>query len=362
MAPITKRSSLLAHVADYLSKRELLATRSLAYILESSDAAKVALQEMLCAGGAKVGTIERVEAEVFRDNQGRVDLVAFDEAGEERVLIEAKFSAGLTDNQPEGYLDRLPDDNEPAVLLFLAPQRRLHTLWSHLQQRAREGLELNVKNESGDLYAATIAESNRHLMLTSWQKLLGKMEDRADLAGDGPTGEDIRQLSGLCDQEDTAPFQPLREAELSPEVPRRLHDLMRLVNDAITIAVAERFANKDGKNFRHSREGFGTYLRIGSEDNGVWSRAWFGVEYDWWQEDEYPLWIWFLERSDTLPMSEIVQKLGYDEPYVWIDLPIDKEYDDVLRSVVDDLRKHARRLAGEMDDDEWAKYMDEKTG
>ena len=222
-------NSLLAHVADHLTRqRELLATRSLAYILESSEAAKSALQELLCIGGAKIGTIERVEAEVS-DDQGRVDLVAFNEAGEERVLIEAKFSAGLTDNQPEGYLGRLPHD-KPAVLLFLAPKRRLHTLWPLLRQRARDSLELDVKDEGGKLRSATIAETGRYLMLTSWCMLLDRMECRA---GDGPTGEDIRQLRGLCDREDAEAFLPLCKDELSSKVPRRLRDLARIVNEAI---------------------------------------------------------------------------------------------------------------------------------
>ena len=55
-----------------------------------------------------------------------------------------------------------------------------------------------------------------------------------------------------------------------------------------------------------------------------------------------------------MPYEEAEEKLGYG--YGWIDLPTDKEYGDVLDSVVSDLRKHAKRLAGEMDDNEWTEY------
>ena len=316
---------------------------------------------MLHTGGADVGAIDRVvDEEDVGDNQGRVDVVAYDKDGKRRVLIEAKFWANLTENQPGSYLNSLPNDDEPAVLLFLAPESRLHTLWPLLQRRARGGdLNLEAADDANGLRTATIVGSNRHLMLTSWRTLLDAMESRAGLAGDGPTGEDIRQLRGLCDREDKEAFLPLRADELSPEVPRRLRDLARLVEDATARACAEGLAIKKG-NFTSNRDRFGTYIRLGSEAKGVWAAAWFGVVYDWWREGDYPLWIQFRQRDETMPEDEITRKLSY--VVGWFDIPTGKEYGDVLDSVVDDLRKHARRLAGEMDDDEWAKYMGEQTG
>ena len=357
MASKTRKTSLMAHVAYRLAnQRELVATSALAHILNSSDAAKAALQEMLRTGGADVGTIGRVEDEVG-DDQGRVDVVAFNKANEQRLLIEAKFWAGLTDNQPGSYLERLPDDDQPAVLLFLAPGKRSETLWPLLQRRAREGgWTLEVADDAGDLRTATIAGSNRHLMLTSWRALLGAMESRASLAGDGPTGEDIRQLSGLCDREDTEAFLPLRADELSQEVPRRLRDLGDLVIAATERGCGEGFAKPGNKSATKSY--FGTYLRLGSEAKGVWANAWFGVNYDEWQKDGHPLRIDFYGQWQngpiSMPRKEIEERLGYSRG--WLSLPIGKEYDDVLASVVDDLRKHAQRLAGEMSDDEWAEY------
>ena len=51
------------------------------------------------------------------------------------MLIEAKFRAGLTDNQPMAYLKRLPA-NTPSALLFVAPAARLTTLWNELRRIA----------------------------------------------------------------------------------------------------------------------------------------------------------------------------------------------------------------------------------
>ena len=338
-----------------------MATSSLAYILDSSDAAKTALQDMLHTGGADVGTIARVADEVVGEDQERVDLVAYNEASDERVLIEAKFWAHLTENQPGTYLKRLPADDKPAVLLFLAPEKRLHTLWPELQRRAREGgLELDVADEAGDLRTATIAGSNRHLMLTSWRALLGAMECRARLADDKPTCEDIRQLNGLCEMEDVDAFLPLREDELSSNMARRLLDLKRLVDDATTIACEERFAKDLQETGAHSH--FGKNLRLGSEAKGVWARAWFGVYYKRWRDEDCPLSIEMEKPRDPSDMSqrEATTKLGYQ--YGWIDIPTGKEYHDVLKSVVVDLHKHAQRLADEIGPDEWDEYIRQETG
>lgn len=220
----TNRESLVSHLVYRLSNQtELVATHSLAYILNKSEAAKSALGDVLCAGGPEdIGPIERVAAEVDGDNEERVDLAAYNKLGEERVLIEAKFWAGLTKNQPGTYLDRLPKDDRPSVLLFVAPERRLPTLWGHVLQRAKDtDSQWETIAESGDLRAAVLlwrpdrkgvkgllpkkqpfVRGNRWLMLTSWRALLGAMASRADIEGDGLAGEDIRQLNALCEQQD----------------------------------------------------------------------------------------------------------------------------------------------------------------
>ena len=353
----SSRISLLARVAyRFSNQRELVATSSLAHILDSSEAAKAALQNMLKNGGANIGAIERVADEVDLGDS-RVDLVAFDKAGKGRLFIEAKFWANLTENQPGSYLTRLPDDGQAAVLLFVAPEVRLDSLWPLLQRRAAQGgLHLEVRDDAGELRTAAI-EGGRHLMLTSWRALLGAM---AASVGYDPIGEDIRQLRGLCEREDTEAFLPLRADELSPEIPRRLLDLGRLVDRAVERLIEEGFANKKRANKKRLQAGvtasyFGTYLHLGSKAKGVWAGAWFGVVYKWWREEGHPLWIEFDVWDDTMPATEIEKRLGYQ--LRWIDIPVGKEYDDVLDSVVNDLRKHAQRLAGEISNDDWAKYM-----
>lgn len=350
------RSSLLAHLAGALAKQtEVVATKSLAYILGRSEAARSALAALLRTGGADVGAIERVADEVAGEEGERVDVVGTDRAGSERVLIEAKFWAGLTDNQPGTYLRRLPNDGRPAVLLFVAPELRLRTLWPHVTDRAMAaGFRLDADTEAGGIRSATVAGSDRRLMLTSWRALLGDIASRANVEGDGLIAEDVRQLVALCERQDTDAFVPLRSDELSPEVPRRLRDLRSLIDTARDEAAREGFANKDGLNVRPRNWGYGAYLRLGSDSAGVWAGAWLGVHDELWLDRGHPLWIRFDSGKDDLPNEEVERRLGCrgverqsdGALSLPIELPIGKEYAEVLDSVVDALREAAQKLAG----------------
>ena len=53
--------------------------------------------------------------QVTGDDATRPDLVGKDQAGREVLLIEAKFWAGLTENQPVSYLERLTTDTNWAT-------------------------------------------------------------------------------------------------------------------------------------------------------------------------------------------------------------------------------------------------------
>ena len=114
----------------------------------------------------------RVQTQVSDNNFALPDLVGFDDQGKERVLNEAKFWAGLTDNQPNGYLDGLPSDS-PSVLLFVASETRKDTLWAELRLRLTPDL-VDVSGRDG-LRSGRVGESNRYLVLTCWRSLLGQM-------------------------------------------------------------------------------------------------------------------------------------------------------------------------------------------
>ncbi len=337
-------NSLLAHLAWKLTNQtETLATEALGYILSQSSAARQALQEAIRTGGVDVGPLAQANTEVIGKKNERIDLAALDEQGLERVLIEVKFWAGLTDNQPNTYLERLPEDGAPAVLLFVAPEARLETLWPEVLRRADTKFNLHEDAASRGIKSAVVDNSERRLMLTSWRTLLGSMTSRASVDGDSSAERDILQLNALCEREDTEAFLPLRSEEFGPAFPRRMLNLQKLVDDATARGRKEGFIDNQGLRVTPQSYGYGTWIRLGSKDTS-WAMAWFGVDYRAWARDEEtPLWLNFIDSSD-MPLADITERLGgYQRCY--LTLPTGVEYDAVLDSVVDELREFAEEIS-----------------
>ncbi len=331
------------------NQTETLATEALGYILSRSAAARQALREALETGGAEVGPIARVETEVRGEKDERLDLVAFDEHGEERVLIEVKFWAGLTDNQPNTYLERLPRDGKPAVLLFVAPRERLETLWAEVLRRADGEFNLAAETETTDAKAngirsAVVDGSDRRLMLTSWWALLGGMTSRASVDGDSSAERDILQLNALCEREDTAAFLPLHSEEFGLEFPRRMINLQRLVNDATQRGREAGFIDTTGLRVTPQSYGYGGFMRIGTNQRAI---AWLGVNYNLWATHrETPLWLMFSESGEM--GMKVRRKTGLmveRSDSIPIYLPTGVEYGEVLDAVVRRLQEIADRIS-----------------
>lgn len=383
--------TLLAHLTLKLASHpENIAVEALGHILSTSPAAVRTLEDVLQTGGAEVGEIARVKTQASGEAGTRPDLAGFDQYNKERVLIEAKFWAGLTDNQPIAYLERLPENRESA-LLFVAPAARLNTLWAELGRKVSESpsdIELSPdSNEAEGLRSAT-AGDKRRLMLISWTALLDRMASRASSARDSHTECDIRQLRGLAehmDEEDFPPhstggfghwtrplaeqmdgedFPPLRPEELSPEFPRRLRNLVKLVDDVIECLKQKRLVERMWK-LTNNRMEYGRYLLLSSADAGAgaWidgrylllssAGAWFGLDHGKWATvRDTPLWLYLCGESDgwvgVRPLSEIRDNLrqpGLQEPPEFIDegdklvvpiyLPVGVEENAVRDAVVE---------------------------
>ena len=131
-------------------------------------------------------------------------MACYDEQCAERVLIENKFWAELTQHQPNTYLSRLPKDNQPCALLFVAPEARIPTLWPEVLERA--GVSNTPDADAGAFIKSVVVRGKTYMMLTSWPHLLGKMAESGETALLG----DIRQLQVLCRKMDIyAPGEPL---------------------------------------------------------------------------------------------------------------------------------------------------------
>jgi hypothetical protein len=97
------RRSILAHLAlTFTDRREVLATAGLGYLLSSSSLASGAVEDLLEQWGAPKVPALHYEVEVVDPAaEGRPDVLGLDAEGHRRLILEGKFWAGLTSNQPD---------------------------------------------------------------------------------------------------------------------------------------------------------------------------------------------------------------------------------------------------------------------
>ncbi|MCY4559797.1 MAG: hypothetical protein OXF79_26230 [Chloroflexi bacterium] len=354
---MTNDDSLLAHLSSrFAVGTEDLAVEALGHILSTSEAAREGLLGLLRSGGAKVEGLNRVRTQVVGDKRERPDLVGWDDDGDKRLLVEAKFWAGLTDNQPNGYLKRL---RRGGVLLFVAPEARLDALWLELERLANQEFEWTADANG----ARTADVDGKRLILTSWRTLLEAAERRAGAAGETAAVASIQQLNGLCEREDELAFVPLRPGELGPDLPRRLMNLKTTIDRVVARAKNDGLVSTEGLLYKKMpEEGYGRWLELGIRKGDSWMNgkragACLCIHYTAWARyGETPIWLELAERAHNwpvLPLKKVRKRLRDDivaesdgTPFVPIHLPTGIELDQVVDAVVNRLRELAHRIAG----------------
>ena len=350
----THRKTLLAQLAPMFgSQTENLAVEALGHILSGSAAARGALSELLEVGGAGIGQVAEVRTQDVGEDGARPDLVGADRDGKERVLIEAKFWAGLTENQPGGYLTRLASARQPSALLFVAPAQRMVALWAELC-RLSETAPDNASELPMDEFRSARTSIGPYLMLTSWRSLLGRMAAKVSAAADSHAEIDIRQLRGLAEQQDAEAFLPLRREELGPQLPRRVIDLSGLVGDVIGRVAETEWVSIKGAKKTATATTYGIWMTFprAKPDPGK-TQQFFGVDYRLWAgHGNTPLWLGL--HPSAIPRRQ-VQTLRQGNPLAlletsdWvnipIELPVEKERGAVLDAVVARILEIAQLLA-----------------
>ncbi|MCY3614151.1 MAG: PD-(D/E)XK nuclease family protein [Bacteroidetes bacterium] len=350
-----KHTPLLAQISPMFSGRtEDVAVEALGYILNGSESARDALSEVLRIGGAEVGKIAEVETQVTIEDEARPDLAAYNEDGSRCVLIEAKFWAGLTKNQPITYLRHLLQEPKTSVLLFVAPHARYESLWAELKQRIVKsdfGISFKVERNHEAL-VSDLAGGESWMILTSWTSLLESMATKVSAAGDPKTAADIAQLRGLADKEDTTAFMPLRAEELGPDISRRFMGLKTLVGHVTERLVASDIADQNGLTGSITAKRYIKYIRLAG------AGAAFGIDFDKWATvRDTPLWLTFYEWKNFKPLEEVWANLASfrrcDPPELFkvggetvmpIKLSLGVERDAVLDAIVERLTEIAHQI------------------
>ena len=339
---MTENFSLMAHLVPRLTPQvENAATDALAYILNRSAGSMKALDDLLREDGFPIEPIVRVETQVSYTDGSRPDIAGYDKNSVTRLLIEAKFAASLDDRQASGYAQLLNQPG-PAVLLFIAPERRIPILWTAIEHQMKElGALKDIESPTGVKRAKVIwtvpRDTELQLVLTSWIRLLDRMEV---LGGDYGVKSDINQLRGLAQREDSQVFLPIHSEDLSPDFPRRVVAYNQLADDVVNArGVPGGWLDTKGFQATPRKWGYGRYCRfIGI---AVPSSIWIGVNHERWANDaDTPLWL-AVSGSSQVRMDSIGRALNvqvYDE-WVPIHLKTGVEYIDILDDVASQLKK-----------------------
>lgn len=335
--------TLLAYlVSRFPGNMEDTATETLRHIFDYSDASLEALNDVVQSGVRGVNPLTAVKTRLIGADGTKPDMVGFDENGVERALIEVKFWAGLTSNQPNAYVNRLPADG-PSVMMFLAPEDRIRWLWPQLKERlAKEfGTLVEVDSERKSL---RVGDTGKHLMIASWGGLLDSMAARAADNDESGVGGEIRLLRSLAKYADEGAFKPIHKGEeFGADSEIRLRQYRRLIDAATEMGIEQGWANRKGLNRTPRSYGYGRYIRI----HGL--VLWFGVNVDQFEKTgDTPLWVDFYYRRASIS-SAVRGKLGMSDGNWWIpvNLKRDVEYPEMLDGVVESL-KHIADVIGEM--------------
>lgn len=255
--------TLFAHLATrFAPSPENIAIEALGFILSRSPAARAAFRALISVGGVPMPAELTFATQAASDDLARPDIEGYGADFKRHCVVECKFHAGLTINQPLTYAARLPSD-EPGALVFVVPAARMTSLWSELTKRLRGGgYEMEArKQQQAELWHAPFGSHNS-FVLTSWRAVLTGILREMESARETERLDDVRQLVGLCERMDTDAFLPLRSEELTAEdVPLRYMQLGQIAYDVGEALLADGLCDRKGLQAAGGLGYFGRYLR-----------------------------------------------------------------------------------------------------
>ena len=276
-------NSLLAHLYSHIKgSQEDVATLSLQYIVSQSTALNREFTRILeRALHENIGTELNYVCQSVGENLERPDIAGVDAYGKEQVLCEAKFYAGLTENQPNGYLERLRRGGAFG-LAFICPAARKTTLWSKLLDLCKARVV-----EPVDEFCVVV--DGVRMTIVTWGDVIESLRHVA--ASDATDAlPDIYQLDGFCKLMDSEAFIPFSPEDFGPEVARKEERYFRILDELIEYIRTDKTLHPSTKGVKATayRQGYARAIKI----RGYW----VSINYDreLWRNtssNETPFWV-----------------------------------------------------------------------
>lgn len=225
--------SLLAFLYPHIKgSQEDVATLSLCHIISQSEDLRAAFTEQILSklGYGKQESLF-YNTQVVGEKKERPDIVGFSANGTERIICEVKFFAALTYNQPNGYLNRL-GQNENYGLIFLCPQSRIIGLWEQLKKLV-ENEEVEAVN------SFCVAVNGVHMAIISWENVLQSLLQAASKKN-ADSLNDIYQLVAYCREIENEAFVPFKPEDFGADVARQIDRYYMVVDSVISLLLSKK--------------------------------------------------------------------------------------------------------------------------
>lgn len=285
--------SLLAHLYSRIrGSQEDIATLSLQYILSSAAELNEAFTRMISQHlNVQLPESLRYRCQSVGDEQERPDMAGVDTSGQEVVLCEMKFYAGLTANQPLTYLKRLGKEGGSG-LVFICPRTRQAGLWARLQQLCKdEAVE--------DVSPWCMKVNGIPMAAITWAEVLEQLRHVAAACA-VESLSDIQQLEGYCNQMDSDAFVPFQAEELTAEMAKRITSYYDIVDETIRLLDLDKsIETAPAPKSKASTHRYGYWRPLWVNNHYIISVTWnFGL----WQDSnsiETPFWVRITDMTDN---------------------------------------------------------------
>ncbi len=277
--------------------QEDIASMGLVYILNQSRESRDALHKLIKSKINLPISDLNYCVQNTGDNMERPDICGMDENGVEKLIIEAKFWASLTENQPIGYLKRL---KKKSLLIFLVPSPRMRAVYGEVKTRMKS--EYNyIETNSNEILHLKIADSNQNVLMLSWFEVLHTIKDALEKSNETTLTADVIQLIGLCNVIDNNSFLPITKKDMSKKIPKaivsyyeivdKVVDELKNTNNEISVKGLQKTPVKYGyhRYFKNKSLGMSMSLKLDLWHEYDASPFWFGFQEilnNEWQQTE----------------------------------------------------------------------------
>ena len=339
-----KKKSLLGEIGlKFISQTENLATESLNFILKKSDLSKKGFVELLNLSDTEFKNSLNFSTQVYSNDDNSIpDLIGFDEMSKPRVIIEVKFWASLTKNQPVTYINRLPKDLK-SCLYFLVPESRISNIYTEVLNKLNES---GIEFKRGSRNKIILGENN-FIDFISWKQTISYLK-KGNL--ESSVLSDIDQLEGLCESINMTSFHPISESDIDYLFAKRNIDFCNLVDEVIDFGKSKGLFDTKGLNKGAKKFIYHRYFKLGdincrlSFNNNYWfnyssTPIWlevFGLNNDWNDKNVYRK----LKSQLNSLENQVPRKLYYDSsnpPRIPIFLKLNSSKELVLENMINQI-------------------------